>query len=223
MPSRTPIMDFRVLFSVLLIYFFTIKYQLYSSDKAVQLYVSIILTVVNLIGIYLINKRRIRIIWHLCRAIVRAVMSLTPRLLTWRWPLAAALWLSQPRRKPAAHRCCLLAIDRRDRQTDRQADTVPLHRRSPLEADVVNKLTSWNFADADPSTERRSGVCGVRAPASGGGIMWWHCGNYVAAPRHNIRRRDVTAAGRAVIAALSARTLSPGDPAMRPAAPRANC
>ena len=44
--------------------------------------------------------------------------------------------------KPAARRCRvgLLTVDRRDRQTDRRTDTVPLHRRSPLEAGSVDNV-----------------------------------------------------------------------------------
>jgi len=51
--------------------------------------------------------------------------------------------------KSAARRCSvgLLAIDRRDtgtaRQTDGHTDTVPLHRRSRLEAGSANNWTVW--------------------------------------------------------------------------------
>ena len=47
--------------------------------------------------------------------------------------------------KSAARRCSVLAIDRRDtwtaRQTDGHTDTVPLHRRSRLEAGSANNWT----------------------------------------------------------------------------------
>ena len=43
--------------------------------------------------------------------------------------------------KPAAHRCCYRSTGQTDRQTDGQTDTVPLHRRSPLEVTGVdNKI-----------------------------------------------------------------------------------
>ena len=39
------------------------------------------------------------------------------------------------------------AVDRGDKQTDRQTDTLPLHRHLPLEAGSVDNL-NWSFRGA---------------------------------------------------------------------------